>query len=222
MRACAVIPAYRAAARIGGVLDRLALFLPAEDTIVVDDGSGDGTAGEARKRGVRVLTHPRNRGKGAAHRTAFREALSLGYDAVLTLDADGQHDPGEIPGFLKAWVEGRGDILLGSRWKTMARMPLVRRFTNRTTSVVVSLLAGQRVEDSQSGYRLISAAVLRKVPLRTTRYQTESELLIRSGQAGFRIAPIPIPARYAGEKSYIDPLRDTLRFVLVALSGMWR
>jgi hypothetical protein len=148
--------------------------------------------------------------------------LASDYEAVLTLDADGQHDPSDLPKFLGAWRERRGDILLGSRWETLAVMPGLRRMVNRITSVVVSLLIGQRVEDSQSGYRLISAEVLRRVPLRTTRYQTESELLIKAGRAGFAIASVPIPTRYAGETSYIDPLRDTLRFVGTALAGLWR
>jgi glycosyltransferase involved in cell wall biosynthesis len=222
MRVCVVIPAYRASGRIGAVLEGLAAWVPSRDTIVIDDGSGDGTADEAQARGVRVLVHEANRGKGAAHRSGFAAALASGYEAVLTLDADGQHDPNDLPKFLDAWREGRGDILLGSRWETLAMMPPLRRMVNRITSVVVSLLIGRRVEDSQSGYRLIAAEVLRRVPLRTARYQAESELLIKAGRAGFAIASVPIATRYAGETSYIDPLRDTLRFVGTALAGLWR
>jgi len=222
MLVCVVIPAYQAGERIGRVLDGIASFVPPQATIVVDDGSRDGTAEEARQRGVRVLSHARNQGKGAAHETGFREALSLGCEAVLTLDADGQHDPREIPKFLEAWSQRESEILVGSRWGTLAAMPLLRRLVNRTTSVVVSLLAGQRVEDSQSGYRLISSEVLSRIFLRTKRYQTESELLIKSGRAGFAIQSVPIQAHYAGEKSFINPLLDTLRFMGVALAGLWR
>lgn len=222
MRVCVVIPAYQAAGCIGSVLDRLAGFIPAEDTIVVDDGSRDGTAEEARKRGVRLLSHVSNQGKGAAHQTGFKEALSSGCDAVLTLDADGQHDPREIPRFLAAWSRREGDILVGSRWETLSGMPLLRRLVNRTTSVVVSLISGQKVEDSQSGYRLISSEVVCRIPLRTRHYQAESELLIKAGRAGFAIQAVPIQTCYAGEKSYIHPLLDTLRFVGVAIAGLWR
>jgi len=222
MRVCAVIPAYQAGGRIGRVLDGIAAFIPAQATVVVDDGSRDGTAEEARAKGVRVLSHARNLGKGAAHQTGFREALTLGCEAVLTLDADGQHDPREIPRFLEAWSRREGDILVGSRWGTLSAMPPLRRAVNRITSVVVSIVSGRKVEDSQSGYRLISAEAVRRIPLRTRRYQAESEFLIKAGRTGFAIGAVPIQARYAGEVSYIRPLRDTLRFVGVALAGLWR
>jgi len=209
MKTLAVIPAYNEEERIAEVARRTLRFC---DTVVVDDGSADRTASEASGAGAEVVSLGANRGKTAALDTGFRLALERGYDASITLDADGQHRPEEIPRFLKA-ASGGADIVVGTRMCDVADMPTVRLWTNRTTSRVVSWLARNRITDSQSGYRLFRAEVVRRTKLSAGRFAGESEILIQAGRAGFRIVEVPISTLYFGtEGSKIDPFRDTIRF----------
>ncbi|MCU0724029.1 MAG: glycosyltransferase family 2 protein [Planctomycetes bacterium] len=209
MRTLAVIPAFDEEERIGDVVRRVRKFLGA---LVVDDGSSDRTSAAAAAAGAEVERHPVNRGKSAALETGFRAALRLGFEAVVTLDADGQHLPEEIPRFLEAAAKG-ADVVVGCRMRDVRDMPTVRRWTNQTTSRIVSWLARTRLYDSQSGFRLFRAEVLRRVPVTAGRFAGESEILIRAGRAGFRIAEVPVSTVYfEGRQSRIDPVRDTIRF----------
>jgi glycosyltransferase involved in cell wall biosynthesis len=187
---------------------------------VVDDGSTDPTAGECLGLGIEPLRHPGNLGKGKALRTGFAEALRRGADAAVTMDADGQHRPGHIPEFVKLFRETGCQIIIGSRKARFGELPFDRYLSNRLTTVVVSLLAGARLEDSQSGYRLVSAEVMRRVPTKSDRYQMESELLIRAGRMGFRVGHLPI-ANEPGATSHIRRGPDTLRFLAMALRMLW-
>ncbi|MHC5036721.1 MAG: glycosyltransferase family 2 protein [Planctomycetota bacterium] len=209
VKTVAVIPAYNEEERIAEVIRRTKALL---DVIVVDDGSTDRTASEARGEAVEVISFPANRGKTEALHAGFQRALQRGYEAMVTLDADGQHLPEEIPRFLAAANDG-AHIVVGSRMARVETMPTVRLWTNRTTSRVVSWLARTRVLDSQSGYRLFRAEVLRRIRLTADRFAGESEILIQSGRRGFRIVEVPISTVYFGtEGSKIDPFRDTIRF----------
>jgi glycosyltransferase involved in cell wall biosynthesis len=212
-RVAAVIPAYNPGTILGTVAASAARELDADSVFVIDDGATDGSTDYAREERVHVITHAVNRGKGAALRTGFAAALAAGADWVFTLDADGQHDPGEMRGFLAAAGRGRFQVLVGSRMADTRDMPWLRRFANRATSFVVSLLAGQRIADSQSGYRLIAAPVLSALDLRYDRFEAESEILVKAGRAGFRIGDVPIRTIYGEERSNIRPLHDTVRFV---------
>jgi len=189
------------------------------DVVVVDDGSQDETAEIGRSSGAKIIEHPKNLGKGKALRTGFEYILRSGYDGVITLDADGQHNPSFIPLFLE---EARGaDLIIGSRMKARRGMPWPRVLSNRLTSAVVSALTHTRVEDSQCGYRLVKREVLEKVKLCTSRFQTESELLIKGAKAGFRIGWVPISTLYQGEGSLISPILDTFRFMALALRALF-
>jgi glycosyltransferase involved in cell wall biosynthesis len=221
-RFAAVVPAYNAAASLGALLENLKKQIGADSIVVVDDGSGDGTAEIAEAAGVQVLRHAVNRGKGSAVRTGFAHVLGLpGLEGVFMLDADGQHDPAEIPRFIEAYRATGADLVIGSRAAEHRSMPLLRRATNRLTSAVTSLLAGRRVEDSQSGYRLVSAALLRRLTLVTARYEIESEMIIKAGRARAKIVSIPIRTIYADEKSAINPFRDALRFLLLVIRSIF-
>lgn len=212
-RVAAVIPAYNPGRALAGVAAAAAQVLGPAAVLVVDDGSTDGApeaSGEAAR--VVVLRHAANRGKGAALRTGFAAALAAGADWVFTLDADGQHDPAEMPSFLAEAARGRYDLIVGSRMADPRGMPGLRRLVNRTTSTIISGLAGQPIADSQSGYRLIAAPVLRALDLRFDRFDAESEILVKAGRAGFRIGEVPIRTIYGEERSTIRPLRDSLRF----------
>lgn len=219
MKAMAVIPAKDAAGTVGDVVRGLRRVLPELEVLVVDDGSGDETAARARDAGARVERHAVNRGKGAALQTGFDAAVAAGADAVLALDADGQHDPACAPALLAALE--RADVVVGSRNADRRGMPWLRKATNDVTSWWVSRLAGQRIEDSQSGYRAIRADVIRRVRPRSTRFEYESEFLVAAARAGFRVGSAPIPTLYNAPGSHIHPLRDTIRFVRFVWRHLW-
>jgi len=211
MRICLLIPAYNEARTIGQVVSEARGII--ESVVVVDDGSQDATAQIAENSGAIVIKHSVNSGKGAALRTGFQHVLDNGYDALITMDSDGQHDVNDIPGFLKAFDERGSGIIIGSRMQDISTMPAVRKFTNKFTSFVGSLLTHQKIRDSQSGFRLISSDVLRAVELETAGYEMESELLIKASRSGFRITSVPIKTIYGQEVSKINPVVDTCRFL---------
>jgi len=216
MKIAIIIPAYNEEENIKNLLDGLKGF-SRDDIIVIDDGSTDKTAEIVTSYGVVLLRHKENKGKGMAHRTGFEYAIRNGFNGVITMDADGQHSPEEIKNFFES--KNGADILIGTRKMSLKNMPVVRYLTNKITSLTVSLLSSQRVLDSQSGFRYISREVLKKVPLRTGKFQTESEILIKAGRMGFKIGSVPISTIYKEERSYINPIIDTGRFIgLVARS----
>jgi glycosyltransferase involved in cell wall biosynthesis len=207
----AVIPAYQCAATIATVVRGVREHL--ETVVVVDDGSSDTTSGEAAAAGARVTRLAENGGKGAALLRGIDEALAGDPAAVLLLDADGQHDPRDIPAFLAAWDAGAGDLLLGSRMTAEAAesIPRARYWTNRIGSRVLSWMTGWDIEDSQSGYRLLATPLLRKLPLTARGYAVESEMLILAANRKARLAHVPIRVIYEGNTSHYRPVLDTIR-----------
>jgi glycosyltransferase involved in cell wall biosynthesis len=181
--------------------------------IVVDDGSEDRTAALARDAGARVVRHPRNRGKGAALRTGFELALTRQIDAVVTLDADGQHLPSEIPKLVDRWRETGADLVIGSRAHLFEGMLPRRRLANRFSAWSISIMAGVRVHDSQSGFRLYSSRILHDVEFESSRFDAESEMIVIGVRKGFRIAETPIDLGFVEGTvtSHYRPLLDTLR-----------
>jgi glycosyltransferase involved in cell wall biosynthesis len=216
-----VIPAYNAEKTVGTLVRELVEYgFKKENVLVVDDGSLDRTAETAARAGAEVIKNSKNMGKGFALRRGFERAEEKRLDRVITLDADGQHQVSEITGFLK---NGRDyDLLIGKRVFEHERMPLLRDLVNRTTSLVISLLGRDYVPDVQSGYRLVDLKVLRKFRLTTNNFQTEAELVCKAARSGFRIGSVPITAVYDGERSYIRPMIDTIRFVNMAVRFLWR
>lgn len=215
VNAIAVIPARDAEATVGEVVRGLRRAIPDLPILVVDDGSVDRTALSAREAGADVIRREVNGGKGAALQTGFDEALRRGAERVLALDADRQHDPAYAPGLLAALDDA--DLVIGSREANRAGMPWLRRATNTVTTWFVSRLAGQRIQDSQSGYRAIRASVLRAVRPRSRRFEYESEFLIAAARGGFRITATPVPTLYNAPGSHIHPVSDTIRFIRLLL-----
>jgi glycosyltransferase involved in cell wall biosynthesis len=215
MNVVAVIPAKDAGSTIASVVTAVRDAVPGVRVVVVDDGSSDGTGDAARGAGAHVVRHPLNQGKGAALQTGFDEALRLGADQVLALDADGQHDPKYAPGLLGELEAA--DLVIGSREGDRTGMPWLRRKTNDVTTWWVSKLAGQRIPDSQSGYRAFRAPVLRAVRPKSRRFEYESEFLIGAARQGFRVGEAPVPTLYNAPGSHIHPVRDTLRFIRLVL-----
>jgi glycosyltransferase involved in cell wall biosynthesis len=220
-RALALIPAYNEARRILPVIRATQPHV--SEVVVIDDGSSDDTAAVAEMAGARVLRHAGNRGKGAAIVTGLQHLAESGADYAIFLDADGQHDPAEMPSFLSAARETGAGIVIGNRMQHTEQMPWLRRTANRLTSWVTGRLARQPVPDSQCGYRLVHRAVLPALHLATSHFETETEMLIQAGRAGHRIASVPVKTIYfAGRSSRIRPWRDTLRFCQLAWRAWYR
>ena len=213
-----LIPAFNAEKTISSLIDQISAFIPRKDILVIDDGSTDRTYQLARESGANCLQHKKNKGKGEALKTGFEYAVEQVYYGVITLDADLQHDPKFIPEFIGEAENGTSDILVGTRHIELKTMPFSRWLTNNVTSIIVSILGDTKVRDSQSGYRYISTKVLKAVRLSTKKYELESEILIKAGRKGFKIAPVPISTIYHGSKSFINPLVDTGRFIKL----MWK
>jgi len=209
-RYCILIPAFREENNIADVV-RVALKY-CDEVLVVDDGSRDKTAQRADQAGALVLRHETNRGKGVALNTGFRAVRERGCDVVITLDADGQHDPVEIPKFMEAYERTGIPVLIGNRMAEQAEMPLIRRLTNRYMSWVLSREMGQYVPDTQCGYRLYRCDIIPYVSAGAERFAAESEILLHIAARGIRMDSVRIRTIYAGGKSEIHPVRDTKNF----------
>ncbi len=215
-----VIPAYNASRTITELIQRVREFVDRQDVVVIDDGSQDETSPLALLAGAAVLMHDGNKGKGEALKTGFGFVLAHDYSAVITMDADLQHAPDSIPDFIQEAQDFSG-ILIGTRERNLKIMPFARWVTNQLTSVIVSILSGVTVRDSQSGYRLIPIEVLRAVQLRSSKYDLESEILIKAARKGFGIGEVPISTIYQDGKSFINPLVDTGRFIRLMWHSLW-
>lgn len=211
MKIAVIIPALNAERTIARVVVDSRSHL--EPVVVIDDGSTDATGKVAREAGATVLRHDVNRGKGGALKTGFAWALQNGFDAVIALDADGQHLPAEIPKFVEAHDETDADLIIGGRSHLFQHMLPRRRLANRFSAWCIAKCSGARVTDSQSGFRLYSARLLRAIQLRTDGFDMESEVIVRAGRKGFRIVTIPIDLGFVDgiSTSHYKPLKDTLR-----------
>ncbi len=211
MNLAALIPAFREERYVADVVRRTR---PCVDRVlVVDDGSGDGTAELALQAGAEVLVHPRNLGKGAAIKSGLRHLVALGTEWVMLLDGDGQHLPEEIGRFREAALAAPSTRLwLGNRMADTTRMPAVRRATNRFMSGLLSRVCRQSIPDSQCGFRLVHRDLAPLLECESSAFDYESEMLIRLSRAGERIGAVPVTTVYRDEVSSIRPARDTLRF----------
>lgn len=209
-RAAIAIPAYEAGRTVGAVVRRaLATGLP---VFVIDDGSTDRTAEEAAAAGARVISHGRNLGKGRALKTAFDALFAEGIEAVVTLDADGQHPPEEIPRLLEPLASG-ADLVLGTRRHLFGGMSRLRRTSNTISSGLISLVAGEDLEDAQTGFRVYTRRVIGTTGFPEPRFEAESAVLVRAAQKGFRIARVPIRLDVVDgtSTSHYRPLIDSFR-----------
>ncbi len=211
----AVVPAFDCGATIGRVVAGARRFLA--DVVVVSDGSRDETAAAALAAGARVEVLPQNHGKGFALRRGIELALERQPRALVLLDGDGQHDPGDIPALLAAWDGGGADLIVGARLQDSGRIPTARFWTNYIGTRILTWMSELQLEDSQSGYRLISSALVRRMRLRSDGYAIETEMLIKAGKSGARVGHVPVRTIYNDEESHFRPLIDTLRIALAAI-----
>ncbi|AEH25448.1 glycosyltransferase family 2 protein [Pyrococcus yayanosii] len=195
MRTLIVIPAYNEELTIGSVV---ALAKKYGDVLVVDDGSTDRTSEVAQRAGAVVIRHPTNRGKGAALKTGFEYALRNNYDAVVCLDADGQHNPDEIPLLIDPIIRGEADLVIGSRYLNSAyrNIPLYRRLGLWVLNKATVIASGINVSDSQSGFRALNRKALENLNLDADGYHIESEMIHELAGKGLRIKEVPINVRY--------------------------
>ena len=217
-----VIPGYQAEARIGAVVDgALAHGLP---VVVVDDGSRDRTAEAATAAGAIVVRHPSNRGKGAALQTGFAVAGRAGAAGVLTLDADGQHDPAELPRLIAAHDQAPEALIIGVR-DFDAGMPGRSRFGNRFSTWWISRFTGRPHRDTQSGFRVYPRRLYAETSLRTSRFDTETELLLWAAKRGVPLVEVPIRTIYHADdqSTHFHNFDDSVRIVLLVVgSPFWR
>ena len=207
-----VIPAYQAAATIRKVFDGAQEAVPGAQVWVVDDGSTDGTS--ARVPPEHVLSHPVNRGKGAALRTGITRALDDGAEWVVTLDADGQHPPAEIPRLVEPLERGTADLVLGARPRT-EDMPLPRRFSNWLSSTLATRIGGVGVPDAQTGFRAFTAGLARAIRPPESQYDFEAAFLLASLAGAWRVVSVPVPTIYGQSRSHFKSVEDTWRMARV-------
>ena len=175
--------------------------------LVVDDGSRDETASCARAAGAEVLELPVNQGKGAAIRAGLAALLARDPTHVAFLDADGQHDPADLPGLLDA-ARGGAPFVIGSRMEDPEGIPSYRFRTNEIGSRVLSRMTGHEISDGQSGYRVVSSDLLRKLRLTARGYSIETEILLKAARHVAAFRHVPVRAIYGGASHY-RPFRDT-------------
>ncbi|MEX0878359.1 MAG: glycosyltransferase family 2 protein [Thermoanaerobaculia bacterium] len=202
---CALVPAYQAEATVGEVVRGLAASVPR--VLVVDDGSTDSTASEAERAGAEVLRLAENGGKGTAIRAGLDRALDAGATHVAFVDADGQHDPADLPALLAAAESGE-DFVIGSRMADPDAIPVYRFRTNEIGSRILSRMTGLEIEDAQSGYRVVSSRLLRRLRLNARGYIIETEMLLKAARHLNRFHHVPVKAIYGGPSHY-RPFRDT-------------
>jgi len=202
---CALVPAYRAEATVGDVVRGLLRHVPR--VLVVDDGSSDRTSERATAAGAEILRLAANGGKGTALRAGLELLLASEATHVALVDADGQHDPADLPGLLAAAREGDA-FVIGSRMGEADAIPAYRHRTNEIGSRILSRMTGLEIEDAQSGYRVVAAELLRRLRLNARGYIIETEMLLKAAPHLRRFRHVPVRAIYGGPSHY-RPFRDT-------------
>lgn len=210
-----VIPAYNESIHIQDVIVRSLVYLP---VLVVDDGSKDRTADLAEQAGASVIRQSPNQGKGAALRAGFTWAINNQFDYVITIDADGQHKPEELPKFMAKIDGGPIDLLAGAR--NFRNMPFRRRIANMIGRIIFSAAIGQNIQDNQTGYRLVSKRLMEKMLDSTeSGFEFEVEMITTCLKHGWILDWVPIETIYRDEKSHIKPIPHVLNFLRVAIKA---
>jgi len=215
LRVAAVIAAFNEESHIREVVVGTLPYVAT--VVVVDDGSTDGTGATAAKAGATVVTHPVNRGKGVAVRSGLAAIRAGGYTHVLLLDGDLQHRPADVPQLIAEATASGADVVVGARSFDREQMPRSRYYSNVIGSWALGTLIGTPVRDTQSGFRVIRLSALNGIPLTSTGYEIETEMLIRLARKGATVREVPVALAYDGAPSKLRPVRDTTRTCFLAL-----
>jgi len=211
-----LIPAHNEAKAIGGLVNEVRRIIP--NVFVIDDGSTDNTAEIAQTNGAFVIRHQQCMGKGSALKTGFSHLKNLPFLAYITMDGDGQHLPSDIDRFINALERNKkAGIILGKRKIKGTDMPFIRRLTNLSMSILISIIALQWIPDSQNGFRAIKKEVIKNMKLITNHFETETEILLRASWKGVKLASVPISTVYQEQKSKIKPITDTKKFFIMLI-----
>ena len=220
MRTCILIPAFNAEKTLGPVLGECCSHgMP---VVVVDDGSTDNTASLLLLQNITLLSHATNQGKGSALRTGFDWAMKHGFNCVVTLDADGQHDASAVPTLISAAEKGKFDLMIASRLTQFEEMSGLRKFWNRFGVWCMRQRTGFDITDSQSGFRYYSSRLLRGINLNCSGYNMEMEILMKAWKNGYSIGSMPIAAKVADGRStsHYRPFKDTWAICMTFLRYM--
>jgi glycosyltransferase involved in cell wall biosynthesis len=218
MTITAIIPALNEEISIGSMVIKTKKF--ANHVIVVDDGSTDDTAEIARLAGAHVIVHAKNGGKGEALKTGFREACKNGTKVIVTIDADGQHDPSEIPKVAEPILSREFDMVIGSRYLNGNSIPLYRRIGQKILDHVTNVNSGINVTDTQSGFRAFAVHAVPTFGFKQNGFSVESEMLAEAGNAGLRIKEVDIGVRYDVDCSTENPIKHGLKVLVNILQDM--
>ncbi len=219
MKICIIIPAYNEEKTIGLLVQ--SIHKKGFDCYVVDDCSDDSTGQIAKSNGANVLQHNQRQGKGASLRTGFQHAVKLNYDGVIIMDADGQHDTGDIDQFIQCAARNNVGIITGNRMGNSKGMPLLRYMVNHFMSFLISMACRQKIPDTQCGFRFIRCDALKELSLVCNNFEIETEILMKARKKNIKITSVPVRTIYNNEKSKIKPLRDTMRFFAYFLKEIW-
>jgi len=213
-----LISAFNEERLIGGVITNLK-NTGITDILIIDDGSCDNTADIARKAGAEVISHTKNLGKGACIKIGLEHLHNKDIEGVVLMDGDGQHNPFEVNRFLECAKDPNKKIIIGNRMTEHKSMPLLRLATNKVMSFALYLLCGQKVPDTQCGYRFFRKEVLDDIykDIISGNYEIESEMVLKAANKGHKIYSVPITTIYQEETSRIDPIKDTVRFIKLVI-----
>ncbi len=211
-----IIPTYDNGRTVCRVIEGVGKYV--SDIIVVDDGSRDGTAELLRGLAdITVVTHEKNRGKGRALKSGFAKARELGFTHAITLDADGQHFPSDLPAFFRLMAEHPQAIIVGSRDLRADGMPSKNTFANKFSNFWFRLYTGVSLPDTQTGFRAYPLDGLHGLPLLTSRYEAELELLIFAAWHNTPIVPLPIRVHYPPASERVTHFRPVADFARISL-----
>lgn len=215
-----VLPAFNEEVSIGSIV---LLTKPyCDNVIVVDDGSSDRTAGIARNAGAHVVVHEVNKGKGAALKTGFTAAASIGADIIVTMDSDGQHNPADIPRIVAPITDGTAEMVNGSRYLSHKdkNTPVYRRIGQTILDTATNMNSGLKITDSQSGFRAFAASTKNVFRFSAQGMAIESEMLADAGRSGLRIKEVEIGVRYDVDGSTISPIKHGLSVLVMVLKDV--
>ncbi|MBN2279159.1 MAG: glycosyltransferase family 2 protein [Candidatus Marinimicrobia bacterium] len=217
---CVIVPVYNDHQKLSSLVGQIRNLFPSLMIILVDDGSEDKVD---RIEDTILLRHEKNLGKGEAIRTGIRYALTSGCDYAIFMDADLQHEPASLQDFMDIQIQTNADLVLGKRDFNFHNMPFLRYLSNTITSKLISLRTGKKISDSQCGFRLMKLLSFDFTNYKYAGFQLESEILIRCLLAEKKVKEVPIPTKYSNEKSSINYIPDTLKFIkLYFHSFFWK